>query len=620
MLDEELDVEERYATQLNQDPPEWWHEYHATYDAQIADNVPGPTTKKPEPVVKWLGTFEQNAKGVLFRTVEDKDPETKALRKRRVPIAGPVQVVAMTCGPNGQPCIRLTWRDLMNRERTADAPLSALSSSRSNYLHDTLIGHGLRVAPGQEKVFLDALRSVQVRRVIRSVETPGWLDLNTDKPFYVTPSGVVIGAVEGEVSLSAPLATPGLHVPVGSLALWNGAQGKYAQGNSRMVFFIAAALAGPLLHITAEQSGAFSIVGLSGDGKSTALRLAGSVWGGPAHVGTFRSTLNGMESALAQASDSVLIVDEMGQANPKEIASIVYLVANETGAKRMTRTLDAAFIRTWRTLMLSAGEVTLEDVMRKEKQDFKGGLETRFLTIPSDAGKGHRVYETLHDQRDDNALSVMLARACGSAGGHVGPMFLTKLVETIQTDRAAFLRKASRVREAFIVKHAGADAAGPVKRAASKFALVAFAGELGIEYGALLWPAGECEQAAGICFTAWLGARGTAGDIDEHTAANTLRSYLSSHGLSRFPSITDDGRGQHFERVPEHGGFRRTRADGMDYLILPAAWKAILRGLGPNKLGQTLSKLGQYARERFTIPGMPQISYHVIDGKFMDAA
>jgi putative DNA primase/helicase len=53
----------------------------------------------------------------------------------------------------------------------------------------------------------------------------------------------------------------------------------------------------------------------------------------------------------------------------------------------------------------------------------------------------------------------------------------------------------------------GAD--GQVKRAASKFALVAMAGELAIEYGIVPWPKGDAVKAAAEMFDAWGAGRGT---------------------------------------------------------------------------------------------------------------
>ncbi len=605
---------------FREEPPPCDDESAAGYDTeQFWNELAAEPVREPKsrPAIEWTGAFQQRGDGTIVRQVEAKDPETRELYFKLVPIGGPVEIVALTSGPAGEACIRLRWADFRNIDREADVPFAALSSLRSNFLHENLIGRGLRIVPGKERDFCDALRSVRVHRVIRSLDRSGWCDLEA-APLYADPAGRIYGEADGAVTLANPSAAPGMFAPIGSRKGWNAMQGRLAQGNSRLVFFIAAALAGPLLRPVGEASGAFHLVGLSGDGKSTALRLAGSVWGGPAHVGTWRSTANGWEATCAQASDSILIADELSQANPKDAAAVVFMVGNESGARRMTKTLDAQAVRTWKTLLLSAGEETLEDMLRRDKQEFRGGLETRFLTIPSDAGKGFRVYDHLPAGfASDNALSVALARACREHAGHVGPAFLDRLLAELRGDRDGFLAQWVAYRDGFLRCHAGDGADGPMLRACSKFALVAFAGKCGIGWDALPWPAGHAEWAAAECWKAWAGARGHDGDSDTAQAIDRLRTYLTAHGLSRFPLLTD-GTTQLWERLPDHAGFRRAVDGGVEYLMNPATWRDVLRGKAPTSTAKKLGTAGLYRRERRKINGLAQISYHVISGRLLE--
>ena len=57
-------------------------------------------------------------------------------------------------------------------------------------------------------------------------------------------------------------------------------------------------------------------------GKTTCLRMAASVWGSGADGGdvrTWRSTANGIEATLAGANDTCLPLDEVGQADGREL-------------------------------------------------------------------------------------------------------------------------------------------------------------------------------------------------------------------------------------------------------------------------------------------------------------
>lgn len=521
------------------------------------DDVPGDN------LVTWPVGYFQGADDILRLMVSTKDTDPATGKPLRVPvtIAGPFKVEGVLSGANGRRSISLSWLGDLNQHCTATPAVSDLANPRSSTIYNDLIGNGLVVEIGRERQLADGLRGVKHRLVARSVDTTGWHDLDEAAPVYMLPSGAVVGRPAGSVILANPCIRPGQFSAIGSLAAWNAAQGTYSAGNSRMVFAIAAALAGPALALTGEASGIFSFTGISGDGKSSCLRVAGSVWGGPGMVRNWKGTMAGLEALLAGSSDGPLLLDEMGQAKQTEIADIVYMIGNEAGSNRMTRGLSAAGLKTWRTVALSAGEETLEAVMRKIGQEFKGGMEVRMLNIPSDAGKGYRVYETLHDQPDDNALSVLLAQACAANGGHVGPAFLAAFVGAVQADRDGLVRAWSASREAFIAKAAGRDAAGPVKRAASRFALVAWVGEFAIAADALPWPAGHAEWAAATCFEAWVKARGHTGDSDTAAAVDRLRLFLSEHGPSRMPTVIEGTR-QHFDRIQQHAGWRRDKLVG----------------------------------------------------------
>ena len=54
-----------------------------------------------------------------------------------------------------------------------------------------------------------------------------------------------------------------------------------ATGNTRLVFALSVAFAAALAEISGEDSGGFHLRGASSSGKSTALKLAASVWGNP---------------------------------------------------------------------------------------------------------------------------------------------------------------------------------------------------------------------------------------------------------------------------------------------------------------------------------------------------
>src|SRR5690606_18906148 len=79
-----------------------------------------------------------------------------------------------------------------------------------------------------------------------------------------------------------------------------------------------AAGARPLLILRGSETCGFHFVGDSSLGKSTLLKVAASVYGAPAHYPrTWRATDNALEATAAAHSDCLLLLDEVGQMEPR---------------------------------------------------------------------------------------------------------------------------------------------------------------------------------------------------------------------------------------------------------------------------------------------------------------
>ena len=107
---------------------------------------------------------------------------------------------------------------------------------------------------------------------------------------------------------------------------WRDRIGALCVGNSRLVFAVACAFAGPLLRPAGMESGGFHIRGDSSSGKTTALRLAASVYGGPSYMQRWRTTDNALEAIAAQHCDSLLILDELAQVEGKVAGECAYML------------------------------------------------------------------------------------------------------------------------------------------------------------------------------------------------------------------------------------------------------------------------------------------------------
>jgi putative DNA primase/helicase len=340
----------------------------------------------------------------------------------------------------------------------------------------------------------------------------------------------------------------------GELADWQQHVAAPAAGNSRLVFAICAALAGPLLHLAKLESGGFHFRGASSQGKTTALRVAASVFGRPSFMQRWRTTDNALEAIAVQHCDSLLILDEFGQLDPKVAGECAYLLANEQEKGRGTRAGLARRRRTWRLLFLSSGEVGLSDHMAEAGKRTRAGQEVRMVDIPLDAGQGMGGLEETHGAESPGAFVEQLTRACATHYGTAGRALIEWAAAHFGELPGQLREQIERHRDDFTPAHA----AEQVRRVATRFALVAAAGELASGAGLTGWRQGEAAAAARACFNAWLAARGHVENGEEVAMLAQVRAFLEKNGDATVHLDAPRRR-----RSPaEHGPARRLQAPG----------------------------------------------------------
>ena len=324
-----------------------------------------------------------------------------------------------------------------------------------------------------------------------------------------------------------------------------------AEGNSRATFAICVAFAAVLLRPLNEEVSVFHIFGLSSLGKTTLLFLAISVWGKgstPGFLRSWLSTSNGLEGIATQHNDMLLALDELGQVEPDALGNVIYMIANETGKARADKTGRLRAAATWKTIVLSSGEVTLGQHMQAGKLGSRGrllgGIAARAVDIPIETSSGSgRSYETLHGYTDEVGLTEQIALLSGKSYGHAGPAFLGHLVQ----DRDTHLTTARRIIDGFLADVVTADDDAQVRRVARRFGVVAAAGALATAFGVVPWAEGAAIEAVKTCFGAWRDARGTGASEDERDAIRILKRFFEMHGGSRFEAIDD----RHEDDVPD---------------------------------------------------------------------
>jgi putative DNA primase/helicase len=504
------------------------------------------------------GRFESGAQGVFFIGT-NKDGDEQPPRW----ICGPLKVVAVTRDAKSNAWGRLLeWPDADGVRHQWAMPLALLQGDGVD-VRSELARQGLSIAPGRHarERLASFLQVWPVEDRARCVERLGW-----HGTVYVTPAESIGEDSEQVVFQNAHAIEPAFSV-AGAVEDWRREVAALAAGNSRLVFAISVAFAGPLVEMAGEDSGGFHLRGASSSGKTTALKIAASVWGNPsAYCRLWRTTNNGLEGLAALHNDGLLILDELAQIDPREAGEAAYLLANGRGKARAARNGTARQSASWRLLFLSAGEESLSALMARAGQRPSAGQEIRLADIESDAAAGMGAFETVHRHKTPGDLATALRDAASRYYGAAGAAWIRFLV----TDRASLdSRLVDDIRH-FVKEVLPDSAGGQVERVARRFGLVAVAGEIATHYGLTGWQEGEAIQSAGKCFAAWLESFGRTGNREERGLLAQVRAFFEQHGASRFENVTS-AEGQ---RTINRAGFYRADAgDRREYLVLPEAFR-----------------------------------------------
>jgi putative DNA primase/helicase len=512
----------------------------------------------------------------------------------------------------------LEFTDPDGNAKTWAMPAQMLAGEGSEWA-GYLRAMGLQMAPGTKARNLLA-RYVDTRRVqARAICTDrvGW-----HGGIYVLPSSS-IGQAEGlRYVFQSEGGIDDQYKQRGELDAWRREVAMLAAGNTRLIFALCCAFAGPLLRLAGVESGGFQFRGDSSGGKTTALKVAASVFGPPGYMQRWRTTDNALEATAVQHSDSLLILDEFGQLDPKVAGECAYMLANEQEKGRATRGGLAKRRRTWRLLFLSSGELGLGDHMRQAGKEMRAGQEVRFVDIPLDAGAGMGGLECLHGFDSAQALAEGITQRAAQHYGTAGRAWVEWLA-----DRWAALPDELG---GLIEQHKGAmvpdSAAQQVFRVGNRFAVVAVAGELATQAGITGWQAGEAAAAVRTCFNAWLGARGHMDNGEEAAMLRQVKAWLEKNGDALFTwshRALDDHRGNTpyragFKRLVDENGKplkfdaatdyieRRSAAESserlsasIEYMVLPEAFRQdVAKGFDSGAVAALLKRRGHLIHEK----------------------
>jgi putative DNA primase/helicase len=501
----------------------------------------------------------------------------------------------------------LSFADPLGNVKTWAMPARMLSGDGAEY-RAYLLSQGLRISTAQRarNLMTQYLQSRKPDTFTTCTDRIGW-----HGRAFVLPRET-IGDDAERIVFQSDEAMENTFNQRGTVEQWRDRVGALCEGNSRLAFAVACAFAGPLLRVAGVESGGFHYRGGSSTGKTTALKVAASVNGGSNYLQRWRTTDNALEAIAAQHCDSLLVLDELAQVDPKTAGECAYMLANEQSKARATRNGAPRPRLSWRLLFLSAGELGLADHMAEGMRRARTGQEVRMADIPADAGAGLGMLENLHSLAGGGPeFSRKIVEAAGRCYGAPGRAWLQWLADHADTLRADVRGRLNAMAGEMVPTAAG----GQVHRVGLRFALVGVAGEMATAAGLTGWPVGESERAARQCFTAWMSTRGGAGDGEVTAMLRHVRTFLEQHGAGRFTwwhRASDD----HAPNTLSRAGYRRmvsedgkpiksdpehyreygdkipaTQAEGVssEYFILAETFKAeVCKGFDPAAVARVL--------------------------------
>ncbi len=542
---------------------------------EVSHQIEKSSVIKIDPRV--MKKFFLSEDGLYYRPDVDKKGE----QPDPILVSSYIEIVAITRDAhNGNHGKLLRFRDYDGVEHTWAMPLEFLCGDGSAY-KQKLLSEGWMLGSHERssRLFKKYLQSVNPKQRMRCVHKLGWYG-----QFYIFPEETIGNVTDEEIVFQSLAPVSGYHQNKGTLQEWKSHVSKYCVDNSRLVFCVSTAFAAPLLHILREENGGFNLRGPSSGGKTTALKVAHSVYGGSGMLHSWRATSNGLESLAALHNDCLFCLDELGKLDPKIAGEVAYQLVNGEGKQRCNRSGYAREKQSWKLLFLSSGEIGLPDLIRQSGQKVRGGHEVRVVDIPAFTDK-FGVFDFLHDQPSGDAFSRMLCSNVNRYHGTAGKALIKELIKDLEGHRKKLLLYIGQFKK----DNTPTSADGQVLRVLNRFAIIAAAGSLATELGITGWPEEESVWAAKKCFDDWIKSRGGVSAQEDAEILRQVRHYFEQHGESRFTQIgTEDDR-----KTISRSGYRKKEGGNWIYFVLPESYKKdISAGFDPRFSAKILIEKG----------------------------
>lgn len=433
-----------------------------------------------------IGDFVINAAGVYFLHEVKGEIE-------QIHVCSTLTIEAESRNKDGKDWGKLlAFTDPSGKLKTYHLRTSALAFQSSQVVAD-LIHEGLRLgAQGRSRPLLvQYLHLLRSPNHVLSATQPGWVEGN-----FLLPNE---SFGKQRVLLSNDSKTHNFR-QAGTLEDWKKNVATLCPGNSRLIFGASVGFAAPILRLVNLEGGGFHVCGDSSTGKSTTLQIASSIYGSAEEGNRDRYLINwdttkgSLEMMAESLNDCLFACDELGLVDADVLGPTLYMLGNGTGKGRMGETK-----RAWRIMIFTSGEVSIAEHMATAGVETKMGQEVRLLQIAADAGKGMGLFEDTHGFQSPSEFANHIKTVTAKYYGEPLRAWLKHLV----SDPYAVAIAAQRIIEKFKATVLPGTIGVVTPRAATRFGVVAAAGELATSLGLTGWAEGQAFGASMTCFASW---------------------------------------------------------------------------------------------------------------------
>ena len=493
--------------------------------------------------------FEIDNRGVWWVNVRtDKDGDI--IEAEPLLLSDPIDIIGTGQDNDGAYYRIIKFKDKITRQqKTAALPQAEIADGKC-WGRLGFYGLSIESNPTKRRKLADYLQKEGSQTAFTITDRAGW-----HEDSYIMPSGETITATDKDPAIiyNGDTSQAKAYQPNGELTDWQQNIARYAVGNSRLCLALGASFAAPLLSLLNEESGGFHLMGDSSDGKTTAAKVALSVWGKPSgSLLSWSGTKIGFSNTAAARNDGLLVLDEIGQASPHVIGDTVYSVMNGINKVQGAKQGGNRALSRWKVMMFSTGEKTPDSILKHNKGDWNAGQAARLPSIRAAAQYG--IYDTLHGFEDGALLSEHIAQSAEKYHGTAGRLFIQQLLDDLEQAK----QQATERMAAFMATIP--ELSGQARRVAKRFAIAASALELAAPVTGL--PVGVGMAGVKKCFDEWLEANG-AGKHEDRRIIEQAEDFIAQHALgTRFMEWSDKSTNK------DHAGYRKQEGEKLELWVI----------------------------------------------------